>query len=68
MEEKTVRLPDISCGHCVATIQRELGELQGVEVVEADADTKNATLRWQPPATWSQISSLLDEIGFPVAA
>jgi len=31
MERKKFSIPNITCGHCVMTIQRELGELRGIE-------------------------------------
>ena len=68
MDEKTVKVPNISCGHCVATIKREVGELDGVDSVEADAETKSVTVRFGPPVDWKRISALLDEIGYPPQA
>ncbi len=67
MEEKTVHVPGISCGHCVMTIERELGEIPGVESVEANQHLKNVTFRWSEPATWEAIQETLTEIGFPPA-
>ncbi|MFC1654780.1 heavy-metal-associated domain-containing protein [Myxococcota bacterium] len=66
MEEKKVNIPNISCGHCVATISRELKEVEGVEEVDGDPDTKEVTVRWKAPATWETISKTLNEIGYPV--
>ena len=65
MEERTVRTPAMSCAHCVATIERELGELSGVESVHADLASKTVTVHWSAPATWEQIHDLLSEIGYP---
>jgi copper chaperone len=65
METRTVHVPAISCHHCTATIQRELGEVAGVSGVEADVASKQVTVTWQPPATWRAILDLLDEIGYP---
>jgi copper chaperone CopZ len=64
MEEKTVRIPAISCGHCVMTIQRELTGLDGVEAVDGSPDTKEVTIRWKDPASWETIRALLTEIGY----
>jgi len=68
MEEKTVFVPNISCGHCVMNIRRELGELDGVDSVAGDPESKQITVRWQPPATWVSITELLQELGYPAAA
>jgi len=65
MAEKTFISPNISCSHCTGTIVRELGELAGVEAVQADAQTKQVQVRWSEPATWEQIQALLTEIGYP---
>ena len=67
MTSKTVNVPNISCNHCVMTIKRELGELEGVTSVAADAETKNVTVEWQAPATWDSIKALLAEVNFPAA-
>lgn len=66
MASKTFRVPNISCDHCVRTIERELGELPGVRAVKADAASKTVTIEWQEPATgWEAIRSLLVEINYP---
>lgn len=65
METKTVQVPAISCGHCVHTIQNEIGEVVGVTSVKADEKTKQVTITWQQPATWDKIKATLAEIDYP---
>ena len=65
MEEKSVHIPKISCGHCVMTIERELGELEGIKSVDGDAKTKQVKIKWDSPATWEKIAGTLDEVGYP---
>ena len=65
METKTVTIPNINCGHCVNTVQMEVGELSGVSEVNASAESKEVTITWQNPATWQTIESLLIEIDYP---
>lgn len=67
METKTFQAPAIHCGHCTMTIQRELGELEGIQSVQADPNTKMVTVAWQAPATWEKIKTLMAEIGYPPA-
>ena len=67
MATETFSVPNISCGHCVMTIERELGELQGVSNVKADADTKIVTVAWDAPADEDGIKALLAEINYPAA-
>lgn len=66
MTTRTVQVPDISCGHCVATIERELAEMDGVQSVKADLTSKSVEVGWDESATdWPAVASLLDEIGYP---
>ncbi len=65
MREKKVFIPNISCSHCVKTIQRELSEIDGIEYVESDPVAKEAVIRWRAPLTWELIRQKLDEIGYP---
>jgi copper chaperone CopZ len=67
METKTFQAPAIHCGHCTATIERELGELEGIQSVKADQNTKMVTVKWEVPATWDTIKALMAEIGYPAA-
>jgi hypothetical protein len=45
----------------------EVADLDGVESVEACADTKTAKITFSPPASEEAIKSLLVEINYPVA-
>lgn len=65
MQTKTVKVPNISCGHCVHAIQNEVGELDGVNSVVADEATKTVTVAWEAPQTWDNIKALLEEIDYP---
>lgn len=67
MESKTFTVPAISCGHCVMTVQREVGELDGVVSVKADEASKQVVVEWDAPASWDQIKDLLIEIEYPAA-
>ena len=66
MTTLTYKAPDISCGHCVHTIQTEVGELPGVNSVDAKEDSKLVTIGFDSPATKEQIEALMAEIGYPV--
>jgi len=69
MTTKTVTVPNISCGHCVMTIQREIGELDGVSDVKAEQDTKRVTISWDPDATdWVVIEDTMKEMNYPPVA
>lgn len=68
MTAVTYSIPNISCGHCVHTIQSELSELAGVKSVVADAQTRKATITFEPPANEEMIKELLSSINYPAAA
>ena len=68
MTSKTVKVPAISCGHCVATIEREVGELAGVSAVKADQASRRVTISWDPETTdWVAIEDLMKEIHYAPA-
>ena len=65
MDKKTFSIPNISCGHCVMSIKSELGELEGVETVSGDPETKSIEVEWKAPATEDRIKETLKEINYP---
>ena len=67
MKTVTYTIPNISCMHCVHTIKTEVSDLEGVKTVEANAQTKQATIMFEAPATEERIVELLAEINYPPA-
>ena len=68
MKTRTVDVSGISCGHCVMTIEREVGELDGVDTVKAEQASKRVTISWDPETTdWVVIEETMNEINFPPA-
>jgi copper chaperone len=67
MSSKTYNVPNISCGHCVATIEREIDAVPGVKAVKADLDSKQVTVLCDDEAVASQVEKVLEEIGYPAA-
>lgn len=67
MSTVTLNVPNISCGHCVNTIQRELKLVAGVADVKADAQTKQVVLDVQDEASLAEAKKTLLEIGYPAA-
>jgi copper chaperone CopZ len=66
MDKVTYLVPGISCGHCVNTIEMEVGELDGVIGVNADPGTRQVVIEFQPPASESMLKDLLTEINYPI--
>lgn len=67
MTTKTFTVPNISCNHCIHTIEMEVGELEGVQSVKAEEATKQVTVTYDEPASWESIKELLVEIEYPPA-
>ncbi|NPV57192.1 MAG: heavy-metal-associated domain-containing protein [Anaerolineae bacterium] len=65
MQTITYSCPDISCDHCVHTINMELCEMEGIQSVEASAETRLVTVTFAPPANDEKIRALLAEINYP---
>ena len=65
MTTVTYSVPAIHCGHCTQTIEMEVGELQGVQSVNADEATKKVKITFDTPADEQKIKALLAEINYP---
>ncbi|NMC84926.1 MAG: heavy-metal-associated domain-containing protein [Anaerolineaceae bacterium] len=66
MQTVTYEVPGIHCNHCVHTIKMELSEMDGVQAVDANAESKKVTVEFDAPASPEKIESLLAEINYPV--
>jgi copper chaperone len=67
MTTVTYSIPNISCKHCVHTIQTELSDLAGVKGVQADLTTKKVVVTFDAPATTAELVKVLTEINYPPA-
>ena len=67
MTTVTYSVPNISCGHCVHTIQMEVSDMDGVESVTASAETKQVEIVFNADTNEEAIKALLAEINYPVA-
>ena len=65
MSTVTYNVPAIHCAHCTHTIEMEVSELQGVQSVKADLNTKNVQITFDAPASEEKIKALLVEIEYP---
>jgi len=66
-ENVTLLAPDISCGHCVQTVQTSVGKLAGVSSVTASAETKQIDVTFDPAVvSLDTIAAVLDDEGYPV--
>ena len=67
MTTKTYTVPAISCGHCTATIERELKFVDGLESVKAELESKQVIVEMQGDDVLAEVEKMLEEIGYPAA-
>ncbi|HTK11921.1 MAG TPA: heavy-metal-associated domain-containing protein [Ktedonobacteraceae bacterium] len=68
VQDIVLSVPDVSCEHCVRTINGALGALTGVETVATDIPTKSVRLRYDSSElSMEQIEATLDDAGYTVA-
>jgi len=65
MTTVTYSVPAISCGHCTHTIETEVSDLQGVQSVKAEIESKKVVITFDAPASEEKIKALLAEINYP---
>jgi copper chaperone len=69
MTEKTLRVPDMSCGHCKAAVEGELSKLSGVERANADVERGTVEVSYDDSkVSTEQLKGAIEEAGYTVAA
>lgn len=68
MTTVTYSVPAMHCGHCIHTVEMEISELEGIQTVRADLDTKKVQITFDTPASEEKIKALLAEIEYPAEA
>jgi copper chaperone len=63
---RTYDVPSISCGHCKAAIEEEVGQLADVTHVEVDVDARTVTVAGT--ADDDTVTAAIDEAGYEVTA
>lgn len=65
METVTLDIPGISCNHCIMTVKRETGFVEGAEFVSADVDTKKVVVKITSQEALQSLKETLAEAGYP---
>ena len=69
MTEKTFSVEGMSCGHCKAAVEGELGKLPGVERSNADFETGIVEVRYDEGRVGTdELKSAIEEAGYEVKA
>ncbi len=69
MTEKTLRVPDMSCGHCKAAVEGELSKLSGVQRANADLEKGTVEVSYdEVTVSTEDLKGAIEEAGYTVAA
>lgn len=68
MAERTYKVPEVHCEHCVAAINRELGQIEGIGRIDVDLEQKTVTVEVKEDVPDARIAEGLYEAGFDVDA
>lgn len=67
MPKVTLEAPDISCEHCIASIQKAVTRLPGVRFLEGDPAAKQVTLEYDAGSVQlDAIERAMEAEGYPV--
>jgi copper chaperone/mercuric ion binding protein/Cu+-exporting ATPase len=67
MTQVTLEAPDISCDHCITSIEKAVTKLSGVRFISGDAEGKQVVVEFDPQVTdLASIENALEEEGYPV--
>jgi copper chaperone len=64
--ERTYTVEGMTCGHCVASVREEVGELEGVEAVDVDLATGRVTVTGDVDD--AAVRAAVDEAGYEVVS
>jgi copper ion binding protein len=68
VQEVVLSVPDMSCEHCVKTINKALDVIPGVETVSIDLPTKKVYVHYDPGRVMlDRVEAALDDAGYTVA-
>ncbi len=57
----------MTCGHCVASVSEEVGEIAGVTDVQVDLASGGVTLRSDRPVSEAEVKAAVEEAGYRLA-
>lgn len=67
MEKIILNVKGMSCGHCVNSIERSVGELQGIKSVKVHLEAGNVDVEFNPSeVSLSEIKETIDDQGYEV--
>ena len=67
MATHAFQVPGMTCGHCKASVENELGKLSGATAVRVNLESKAVEVDSEG-VNWDQITAAVDEAGFEAVA
>ena len=66
-QQATLESPEISCDHCIQTIQKVVEKLPGVKFLSGEPDAKHVSIDYDPDeASLELIEAAMEMEGYPV--
>jgi copper ion binding protein len=67
MTTTTITVQGMTCGHCVAAVEEELGRLDGVTSVDVDLDSGAVSVTSVGALRPDLLAAAVDEAGYAIA-
>ncbi|MGV9666091.1 heavy-metal-associated domain-containing protein [Nocardia niigatensis] len=67
MATSTYTVTGMTCGHCVGSVQKEIGKIDGVTSVDVDLATGLVKVESTAPIADADVVAAVDEAGYEVA-
>jgi copper ion binding protein len=65
---RSYQVVGMTCGHCVAAVEREVGAIEGVTGVAVDLATGGVVVTSTRPVGDDEIAAAIDEAGYELAS
>ena len=66
MPQITLFAPDVTCDHCIATIRKTVGTVDGATFLEGDPDSKSFAIDLAQGAVLDRVAEALAAEGYPL--
>ena len=67
MSTATYTVSGMTCGHCIASVTEEIGEIDGVQEVAADLASGQVVVTSDGPVDPADIRAAVEEAGYKLA-
>ncbi|MDF9717098.1 heavy-metal-associated domain-containing protein [Nocardioides sp. ChNu-153] len=67
MSTTTYTVTGMTCGHCVASVREEVGEIPGVQDVQVDLESGRVTVTSESEVDREAVAAAVDEAGYALA-